>query len=656
MKLVSIELTNFQGVASKKLSFAGRNASIYGDNATGKTTIFNAFTWLLFDKASTGAKGFTPKTRTQDGEAHNLEHAVEATFNPGGATQTLTLRKVYKEVYTKKRGQDSEKFTNTNDYFINGVPAQKKEYDAAVQKLCGDAETLKMLTMPDYFAETMKWGDRRKVLLSIAGNISDEDVYRSAPGLADLPHLLDGHTVDDAKKIAKNKMTTINGQLQSAPLLIAEAHRAMPSVEGLDMVKIEAQLVLLRLDLDKAMRERAEAAQGDNAATHTHIRQQLFNAQSRMQEAQYDYIDKINEANSAVNDRTMALDKVIREQKQTDEDLRDTIAKLNTSITHMEQARHQLHADWHQANSVVWDAGRETCPTCHRPLPSDDIDHMREEFNLWRSEQLAEINERGQEVSQENIDKKKLEVKVLLEELETNGWALDGNLAKRENIEYEIQSAHFQDTDDYRQIMAEIADLRAQEHQALTQPQAILSGFAEQIKEIRGKIAEQEQLKGRFTVAETQIARIAELTKNEEEYAKQYEDQERIIYLCELFIKRKITLLDERINGKFKTVRFRLFADQLNGGLKDDCEVMIPDVDGRMVPYTNANNAARINAGLEIIDVLAKAWNITLPIFVDNAESVTRLQHIDAQVIRLVVSEQDKQLRLVVEDREAAHA
>ena len=76
---------------------------------------------------------------------------------------------------------------------------------------------------------------------------------------------------------------------------------------------------------------------------------------------------------------------------------------------------------------------------------------------------------------------------------------------------------------------------------------------------------------------------------------------------------------------------------------------MVPTDDGRLVPFAFANNAARINAGLEIIDTLSAHWGVTMPVFVDNAESVTRLTHTTAQVIRLVVSEPDKKLRLEVD-------
>jgi hypothetical protein len=83
---------------------------------------------------------------------------------------------------------------------------------------------------------------------------------------------------------------------------------------------------------------------------------------------------------------------------------------------------------------------------------------------------------------------------------------------------------------------------------------------------------------------------------------------------------------------------------------------MIPSDGGRAVPFAFANNAARINAGLEIIGVLSKHWGLSMPVCVDNAESVTRLIDMDTQVIRLVVSAPDATLRLELDDHKKGSA
>lgn len=165
MKINTLRLENFQGIKAATFDFKGQSASVYGDNATGKTTLFNALTWLLFDRPSTGAKGYTPKTKGPDGDVHYLDHAAEAQFTMDGG-RLVTLRKVFHENYKKKRGSATEEFDGHSvDFFIDGVPVKEKEYTAALLGFCGGAEQMKMLTMPHYFPEDMPWEARRKILL-----------------------------------------------------------------------------------------------------------------------------------------------------------------------------------------------------------------------------------------------------------------------------------------------------------------------------------------------------------------------------------------------------------------------------------------------------------------------------------------------------------
>lgn len=120
MFLKTIQLKNFQGI--KDLSFdLGQTTKIYGDNATGKTTVANALSWLLFDKSSTGEKNFSPKTIGPEGGEHGLEHSVSAIFSDG--TEDVELRKVFYEKYTKSRGKATQEFSgHTTDYFIKAIP------------------------------------------------------------------------------------------------------------------------------------------------------------------------------------------------------------------------------------------------------------------------------------------------------------------------------------------------------------------------------------------------------------------------------------------------------------------------------------------------------------------------------------------------------
>lgn len=656
MKLLTLKLENFQGLKSEEFKFDGHSASIYGDNATGKTTVFNAMTWLLFDKASTGAKNFTPKTKGPDGDLHYLDHAAEAAFKLSDG-RIVTLRKVYHEVYKKKRGSSTEEFDgHTTDYFIDGVPSSEKEYSATMLALCGGSvEKMKMLTMPNYFPEEMSWDARRKILLEICGDVSDEDVITSTPELKDLPKFLlmpgttnQHYTVDEYKKIAGARKTDINRQLQDIPGRIDEAQRAIPDTTGLDIEAINRKIKELTKQKEELEMEKAQALSGD--LTTVAIRNQISEANARLAEARAAYATK----NSSLNEGTYAAISSLKKEQITVknrlQDAKTDLEKAQRTMERLSSHRESLISDYMAVQKETWDEGNETCPTCHRLLPEEEIQRLREAFNLQKSKRLEKINLQGQrEASKEMIAEQAEKIKTLKEQIKQDEQAVDDYEQQIAALQNQLQTPPpFESTEEYAKITAQIAAYRNEESDKGKRTETIAAGFTERIQALYDEIRAQEELKTRITIAASQQERIAELEAREKELSQQYETLEQGIYLCEVFIKTKVNLLTDRINSKFQSVRFRLFIEQQNGGVKEDCEVMIPAEGGRMVPFTFANNAARINAGLEIIDALSSHWNLAMPVFVDNAESVTRLLQMDTQVIRLVVSEADKKLRLEV--------
>jgi DNA repair exonuclease SbcCD ATPase subunit len=657
MKLLSIKLENFQGIRNLEMNLAGRNASIYGDNATGKTTIYNALTWLLFDKASTAAKNFTPKTKGAEGDLHNLDHSAEAVFETDDGRQ-ICLKKTFKEVYKKKRGSAQEEFSgHTVDYTINGVPAKEKEYNACILDLCGgDTEKTKMLAMPDYFPEQLPWDERRKILLEVCGDISDEDILAANPELKELPAYLKlpgntdkRYTIDEYRKVAAARRKEINRQLTEIPARIDEASKSVPDTAGLDEAKIQSRISDLEAERDQLIQEKADAGRADAASTA--IRQQIAEVRIKLAEAEAAHIKAEQEKTAGIREQALSEQQKVAKIKREIEDLTEEIKRKDATASRMDTLRGQLLEEYQKVSAQVWDEGQAICPTCGQHLPEERVEHMRGEFNLRKSEKLAEINARGKaEASKEKIASLREEIKALETQREECLGKKDAAEKQAEALSQSIPApTQFKATLEYYDLNQKLSGLTAQLENtgsAVTEAQAAIET---KIRAVNNAIQAERDKLLQLAEAERRRQRITELENQEASLGAEFEELEKGLYLCDLFTKAKVSALTDRINSRFKSVRFRLFQDQLNGGLKEDCEVMVPTDDGRMVPYAFANNAARINAGLEIIGTLADFWNVSLPVFIDNAESVTRLAEPSGmQIIRLVVSEEDKNLRLEV--------
>lgn len=646
MRLHTLILKDFQGVKSLTLEFNGKNAAIYGDNATGKSTIVNAYTWLLFGKPATDAKNFTPKTRTAEGEAHGLEHSVTACFEDG--EHRLELCKIFKEIYKKKRGSIREEFDgHTTEFFVDGVPVKEKEYAETVGKLWrGNAELAKILTIPTFFSEALPWEKRRTVLLEMCGDVTDADVFAQKDELAALNEALGGRTVDAFHTMQTARRRTINERLGEMPGRLDEAQRAVAAIPS----ESREELAALEGRLEEEKAELFAQRQAAAGSVVEEKRAEVARIRAEMREAEAGYRERCAATSSVAREHLASLREKAEELGAQRGVMLRKLSDAKSRKERLETQRRDLLSEYAKISSLVWDESEGVCPCCQRPFPEEDVQKMKSDFNLRKSVSLSEINARGKaECSREMIDRETEEILRLEAELSELGKKIEAADAEIEKTKSLIPSyAPFAESEECAAFASRIAEAERSVHDADKNAVEAMGAFNdriliknEELRAVREKIAA-------LSAAERQRARVAELENEQKELARAYEDAERMIWLCELFTRTKVSMLTERINGRFKTVRFSLFADQINGGIKEECEVLVPSEDGALVPFAFANTAARINAGIEIIEAASEHYGVLLPLFVDNAESVTHLHGGTAQQIRLIVSAEDKTLRLEV--------
>lgn len=654
MKLLKLTLNNFQG--AKEFSFApnGENASIYGTNEAGKTTMYNAFTWLLFDKASTGEKGFSPKPKGASGsDVHNLNTRVEGVFELDDGT-IITFCKDLHEKWTKKRGASAEEFTgNETDYFIDSVPVNKSEYDARLAGIC-PVDMVQILTQPEHFSEGLSWQNRRKTLLEVCGDVTDYDVINSSPELNQITGFLlkqrtggQFYTVEEFQKMATAQRRDINTRLEQVPARIDEAAKAMPDVAGISEDAVNARIGELKLALDGLAEEKQSLSASDAEQSE---RRAIAEINTKMAEGRAKFADKKNALLSADRAHIAKFKSDLAEANHSLQWAKSLVSQTEQKLTEITARREKLATEYNGIKYATF-GGETHCPTCKQSLPADQVNEARAVFNRTKSEEMERL--RGQieaECSKQIIAK--------FEEALLHARTMeDGGVHRVQSLESEIKAAEdkikpteqlaYEDTPDYAAFTAKIAAIKAGAGDGADAANEAKQALQTKIDGVQGLISAEQQKLLLLRSAETQKKRVAELEAEEKQLNKEYERLTQGLYLCEEFTKAKVRMLDEKINGKFSNVRFRLFETQINGGIKDDCEVMVPAPSG-LVPFSTANNAARINSGLEIIGTLARHWGVTMPVFVDNAEGVVKLLSIPSQVIRLVVSEIDATLRVEI--------
>jgi DNA repair exonuclease SbcCD ATPase subunit len=652
LKLISLTLKNFKGIRSFHLDARGENARVFGDNATGKTTLFDSFLWLLFDKDSQNKKDFSIKTLDGSGkEMHNLEHEVEGTFSLDG--RTITLKKVFTEKWTRKRGSATAEFTgHETNYFIDGVPAKKKEYVDRVDQIVKE-DIFKLLTSPSFFNEQVKWQDRRKILLEICGDISDMDVIASESKLSRLPEILNGRTIEEHRKVIAAKRSDINKELEKIPVRIDEIERGMPSLDDLNKQALEADVTNLNAEIEEK-----------NTLINNILNGNAISAkQQEIQKLEIDMLDIKQAHEAGSKDKVYQLKAKLQEETSNASILESKLNNAKTrkqmqenSVNTYKQTRERLLKEWHEINDQEFKHESDcSCPTCGQALPEEQVQAAKDkalaDFNRTKSERLERIQSTGKantaqlekaEAEIADINKEIEKLTVQLNEKKEAVAKLQQQLSTEESMVVDIldNPAYRGKLEEKQKVVAEIQELRQAADASI---QDVYSEIAS-LKAIRDQ--KQSEI-GKFAYADQAKKRIEELSEQEKMLAAEFEKLEGELFLTEEFIRTKVNLLEQKINSKFKYARFKLFKQNINGGVEETCETLFSGV-----PYSSGlNNAARINVGLDIINTLSDHYDFAAPIFIDNSEAVTKLIDTNTQVISLVVSESDKQLRVEYQDQ-----
>lgn len=655
MKLITLMLQNFKGIRNFTLDAQGGDISVFGDNATGKTTLADAFMWLLFDKDSNNRKDFEIKTLGPDGEPeHGLEHSVEAILQLSDGSQ-LALKKVYQEKWTKKRGSATAEFTgHTTDHYIDGVPVKKKEYDEQIAEIA-DEQIFRLLTDPRYFNEVLHWQKRRELLLEVCGDVSDAEVIASKKELAKLSDILGNRTIEQHRKVVQARRSEINKELEKIPVRIDEVERGLPDTAGLNKSQLEAEAAGLKEVIRSKEQQISRIEEGGEVAEKTkrlrEIEAELFKIQNNYQTGQGKKIQEVQkrlyDAKSKRSEITLAIEnaeKIIEYNARTISDLKDDI----------EGKRQQ----WYECNAEQFAYEQDdTCPTCGQKLPAERLQEAREkalaDFNLRKAKRLEEITSEGTRLKarMEELEKESREKQDKLEGARKSLAAIDREVeaaaSELEQVnqslnEYMNDPAYQEKLQEKEAVEAAIRELKEGRTQEIIGIRGEIESLREQLREAEGKIANLDR-------REQGQKRIEELKAQERELAAEYERLEQELYLTEQFIRSKVQLLEEKINSKFKMARFKLFDVQVNGAVAECCETVY---DG--VPYSSLNNGARLNIGLDIINTLAEHYGFAPVVFIDNAESVVNILPTKGQQIRLIVSGADKKLRIeLAENKES---
>lgn len=640
IKLIRLSIRDFKSIAVRDIDFGGRNAVVSGRNGEGKTSIYDALCWLLTGKDARGnqpeSEGFNIKPRDKAGNVlSGVMPTVTGTLEVDG--EIITFRKVYKERWEKPRGAAEARFSgHTTEHFVDDIPRKEIEYKRIVGELV-DEDAFKMLTDVYRFPLALKWQERRKLLFELCGVQDDAAIMAADERFAPLAAAVGRWTVDEYKQSLKSQRRAVNDTLETLPIRIDEVEKSVAGLRDMDFTKISADITQME-DRKRAL----EAELYD--ITHNTAMIGAKNALVILRNE----LDKLENENAAhrrsqevpVVDPRPAMRRELDTLRAAQKRERDAVGAAQSQIQMANLRLDDYRTEWRKISKEAY-AGKDTCPTCGQAMPADKVQQAKDRFERDKKDRLDRLKKDSDVLKQGIADQEKTasEHQAEADRLSRQAQELADKLAVTAAPEapviedlpgYIKQSAELRDA--IRQAEAKVQQLAGDSDARVREVKTQIVDADAKLSSLRAELAKEGNIKAA-------AQRVEELRTDQRTQAAELDKIDSLIYLCEEFARYKVESITEAINGRFQRASFRLFREQINGGLEDCCDVMM---DGR--PYGSLSDGEKIKIGLDIVQTLSEYYDVKVPLFVDRAESVTDFPEVDTQVIRLVVEDENMEV------------
>lgn len=640
LKLQTLSIQNFKGIRDMTLNLNGQSAAISGRNGCGKSSIVDAFTWCLFgvnaNGDSPGSDKFQEKPLDSNGSIiHKLTTSVQLDFLLDG--KPFNVKREQSENWVKRRGSIESVFQgNVSKFFINDVELKKTEFEERISAIIS-TDTFKQIGILGYF-NSMDWKKRRQYLMSLAGNDVDNQLLQKAEHKVIANEITKRNiSVDDLKKVLSDQKKSLTNELKSLPIRIDEARKSTVELKPHEVDDAVYMINDTKRDiekLDQLIIETKAQGSGGKQSQITAFENELASIKRQMQ----------NEHDASQNKLRFELDQAITEAKAYESkisNLKDEADKLKVSLSSATQERDALRKEFIAVRAEKAEIS-DTCPTCGQPLPPDKVEEAHNEWEKNRKKRLLDIQTNGKSCADKVTD---LEQKIIAINRDLERLAIDlneanGNVSKLSDSFGKIPAEpDFKSNPRIVELEKKIEELKSSDGDSNADVKIVQ--LNNRRKEMLAIIDRANAILAKRDLMAENEARIAEYEKQMQDKGSVLSETELLLDQLDNFTQARCSALEDSINGKFKTVKWKLFNEQINGGIVDCCTCMAK-CDDAFVPYDSLNTASKIRSDIEISDVLMKHNDLKIPILLDNGERITDIPKVDTQMIVLSVSKDDE--------------
>lgn len=612
-------LSNFRNI-TETFDFNEGKSVFSGPNGCGKTTLFDASTWLHTGKDSAGHADFDLKTIKDGAKVSKINHSVFNQYKIDG--EIFEFGRVFHEKWVKKRGVlEKVKDGNETDYYFGGLDTETatKINATAFKGRLLDAFGSQFQNVSDInHLATMPWKTRREILFPMVPSVDQAAIINSIDGLQDLLIIKDSEgkikstrTIEQAKAISDQRKKKIGSDLLEVNADIKANKKIVDSAGDLTISQAHSQLEDAEEKVKSAKKKIDDFNSGDQTGTIEELKKfniDLLKAQSSFEQEKSDMLN-------IENKRKRRITSINQEIEEHDEDL----------VTRA-QKRIGFIKEWQLIKALSVDSIDSICQSCGQELPDKKVQELKANFNNDKAEKLKANVEKGKQNSDE------------MKSLETSIGKLEEEKKQLESVEPDPILKQTGSNEVF-QLKDKIEKLKNQEP-VKEIPEELTNALSDSNQNLRQAQETKAAIKA-VSDAQNQVTK----SKKKKGFLSSESDKiEKFLSLYETFNQSVADAVEGPLNSMFQNVNFRMFDTLENGNIVPCCDVT--DKENR--PYDGAlSNGEKIQAGLDIVRTLQKHFNIEAPVWIDNSESVTGEIQLDCQFIELRAANTNKFLTKV---------
>lgn len=646
-----LRLLNFCGIKELEVSFGNDITTISGANGAGKSTIGSALTYVLF---GTDIKGNALDIKTYDQHRRiipEIPHEAELVVSVDG-DETILKR-------TLTDSWKGEQVKNTYKYFVNDEVMTAGDYKKAVDNICPEITFRLCSSATDFVSRP--WQDQRKFLQTLSPEITSEEITRGSHDYDFVLEALKKQDLDAYIKHLKYRRGEIQKQLDDIPVRLAELDKALPEKE--DWTELTVKVGCKKTFLRETNEQLAAIKTGGALQVRNEgIRKQLEFQRKRMDEmekgARNLATDEATKHQSDLITAQTAQSKaqaMVSELQAKMDGFTDTELHIKQQLEELDERNKQGGKDYETVSSEMWQWNDEDsfCPHCGQPLPMDKLSEMKRaseaRFNERKASRIKELMELAGKIKNE-----KVQCQALLEEMNEDRKNTTNQLTEAHKALAEAEKQLFEvkkeeprsyglilgENENYKHATAEVERLTTELEMPMEtdeEQQKLLADLEQKISEANTELAELETRLAKKESFDHISSLIEECRKNKATYQDQIDELDEKIDTADNYQQLSCNALESAVNTHFSYVKFSLFKTNLDGERKPFCECYH---DG--VPYSRLNGAAKVNAGIDIVNAISQFYDVSVPMVLDECESNLNPIYNGGQQIRLRVADVDK--------------